>query len=407
MLSRTAALTSIPYVEQSRVLKYVGYLNNLYAMNVRKRDRLFAKLGQSHLLSAQSPQPQPQGSTAPTGNSPSTSTLAKTHRNQALELAIQRKLDKLPESEKNAFQTASKNIDERDLLARIREHDVQHAHESSFRPQAERLSKLLRVLDRFMGGVAIGIQANPELSAIIVGGIRIVIDLAIDYVEFFSKLTDMLCQFEDYLAPLAGFAEAGEHSSIIVEALAGAYADILDFCNKVRNVFVSSDGKRKTWTSWRVFLRQQWEPFEIGFGPIRVNMQHHIVVLGLAGHVQQLSNDQKKEREDLLNWVSPHDHEEAHDNIYTKKHPGTGDWLLHTKEFQAWIDNSTSALLWCHGKRELNYKARSVIVQSNKQQLALVSRFLREWTHLNFRKTICLISVQVQRVGTPYGPKRS
>jgi hypothetical protein len=78
--------------------------------------------------------------------------------------------------------------------------------------------------------------------------------------------------------------------------------------------------------------------------------------------VQQLSNDQKKGREDFLNWISPHDHEDAHDTIYGKKHPGTCDWLLHTKEFRDWIGSSTSALLWCHGKRESTCKACLVII---------------------------------------------
>jgi hypothetical protein len=208
-----------------------------------------------------------------------------------------------------------------------------------------------------MGGVAIGIQANPGLSAIVVGGVRIVIDLAIDFVEFHCKLADMLSKLEDYLEPLAKLAEACEDSSWVQKALADTYADILDFCRKARAVFVGTDGKRRTWTSWRLFLRQQWEPFESGFGSIKTNLQHHVDVLQLAGQAQQISHDQKKVREDFLNWISPHDYEEAHDNIYAKKHPGTGEWLLQTKEFKSWVDSSTSALLWCHGKREWSCEA--------------------------------------------------
>jgi hypothetical protein len=178
-------------------------------------------------------------------SSPSTFASAITHRDQALQLAVQKHLDKLPDSEKDAFKAAWKDVDERQLLARVQIWGVQHARESSFRPQAERLSKLLRVLDRFMGGLAIGTQANPDLSAIVVGGIRIVIDLAIDYVQLFSKLTEITCQLQDYLALLADFAEAGNNSEIIVEALAGAYADILDFCYKACKVFVDNYGNRK------------------------------------------------------------------------------------------------------------------------------------------------------------------
>jgi hypothetical protein len=377
-----------------------------------KRDR-FLKLFRSQSPCPPSPQPTapaaqaPAPTPSPAGSSLAISTSATADRNPALELAIQNHIDKLPESEKEIFRQASETINEHDLLAKIRKCDAQHAQDSSLRPQAERLSKLLGILDRFMGGVAIGIQANPEISSIVVGGIRVVIDLAIDFVKFFSKLTEMLCQLEDYLDPLAAFARTCQDSELIVKALAGAYADILDFCQKARNVFVGSDGKKRTWTSWRVFFRQQWEPFEFGFGTIRTNMQHHIDVLRLAGQVQQLSNDQKKGREDFLNWISPHDHEEAHDTIHKKKHPGTGDWLLDTRKFRDWIDSPTSALLWCHGKRESTYKACSVIIQSNRQQLALASQFLRESTHSDLKKMIRLINIQVQRGGTSYGPKHS
>jgi hypothetical protein len=329
--------------------------------NMRKRDQ-FLKIFRS-----QSPgpcSPQLSGSTVlpaahssvpspvPAQSSLAVSTSATAHRNLALELAIQRHIDKLPEPDRDAFRAASKNINEYDLLAQSQEWDAQHALDSSFRPQAERLSKLLRLLDRFMGGIAIGIQANPDLSAIIIGGIRIVIDLAIHFVEFFPKLADMLCQFEDYLEPLAKLAENCQDSSLIQKSLTNTYADILEFCQKARTVFVDSYGARRKWTSWRLFLRQQWEPFETEFGTTKTRMQHHVDVLRLAGQAQQLSNDQRKEREEFLRWLSPIDFEEAHDSIYSKKHPGTGEWLIRTDKFQDWVNSSVSALPWCYGKRE-------------------------------------------------------
>lgn len=192
-----------------------------------------------------------------------------------------------------------------------------------------------------MGGVAIGIQANPELSAVVVGGIRIVIDLAIIFAEFYSKLTDMPCQIEDYLPSLADHAKECQDPSRMQEAIADTYAYILGFCQKARAVFIGSDGKRRRWTSWRLFLRQQWEPFEDGFGSIGTNMQHHLDVLRFAGHVQLIRDSheaklrsKRRDREDLLNWLSALDFEEVHDTIYSKKHPNTGEWLLQTTEFQ-------------------------------------------------------------------------
>ena len=81
----------------------------------------------------------------------------------------------IPDAEKAAFKQASKTIDERALLSDVQAYDAAHKDNSCFRPHAERLTKFLGLLNRFMGGVAIGVQANPEVSALVVGAVRIVI----------------------------------------------------------------------------------------------------------------------------------------------------------------------------------------------------------------------------------------
>jgi hypothetical protein len=52
------------------------------------------------------------------------------------------------------------------------------------------------LLDKVLGGVAVAVQANPDLSSTVVGGVRVVVDLAISFVEFFEKLTEMISQLE-------------------------------------------------------------------------------------------------------------------------------------------------------------------------------------------------------------------
>jgi len=58
------------------------------------------------------------------------------------------------------------------------------------------------------------------------------------------------------------------------------------------------------------------------------------------------------EREDFLRWLSPHPFEQVHERTYAKKHPETGDWLLHRPEFERWVISQDSAVLWCYGKRQ-------------------------------------------------------
>lgn len=171
-----------------------------------------------------------------------------------LEKALAKTLETLPQAEKAAFAQASKTVDERTLLSRARAYDAAHKDDSSFRPHAERLSKFLGLLDRFMGGVAIGIQASPEISSLVVGLVRIVIDLALKFTMYFSKLTDIICTFEDYLGPLAKYAKAAD-INLIASTVINAYTNVLTFGWKARRVFVDTNSNQRKWTSLRAFMR--------------------------------------------------------------------------------------------------------------------------------------------------------
>jgi hypothetical protein len=145
-----------------------------------------------------------------------------------------------------------------------------------------------------MGGVAIGLQANPEVSALVVGAVRIVIDLALHFTTFFSRLTDMLCKFEDYLGPLAVYARAAD-SDLLEKAVIDAYVNLLDFGYKARRVFVGKNGELRRWTSLRTFMLQHWETFEHEFASINEDMQHHLNII--LHSVQALHFDEFKRNE--------------------------------------------------------------------------------------------------------------
>lgn len=220
------------------------------------------------------PSTQPTPPPPSSGRAPGLTTL----RNPVLEKALAEYVQRIPDTEKAAFEHASKTIDEQTLLSKVRAYDVAHKDNSSFRPHADRLSKFLGLLNDFMGGVAIGIQASPEISAIVVGSVRIVIDLALKFTMFFSRLTDMICTFEAYLAPLAEYAKKAD-IGLVEEPLRKTYMSIVDFGWKARRVFVDVNGKQRAWTSFRAFLHQHWEPFESEFASIAEDLQHHLHVL--------------------------------------------------------------------------------------------------------------------------------
>ena len=137
-------------------------------------------------------------------------------------------LEKLPQAEKAAFAQASKTIDERTLLSRVNAYDAAHRDNLSFRPYAERLLKFLGLLNRFMGGVAISIQASPEISSLVVGLVRVVINLTLKFIIYFSKLTNIICTFKDYLGPLAEYVKLVD-INLIETTVVNTYINVLSF----------------------------------------------------------------------------------------------------------------------------------------------------------------------------------
>ena len=307
------------------------------------------------------------------------SLVVTTPRRMILEKALAKTLEEIPDVEKAAFTQASMTIDETRLLSSVQDYDAKHKNQSAFRPHAERLSKFLNLLNRFMGGVAIGIQASPEISALVVGSVRIVIDLALQYTTFFSKLTDMICTFENYLGPLAEYAKATDIEVIEISVIQ-AYACVLKFGWKARRVFIDAKGNQLKWKSLRAFMHQQWEPFEIEFATIEEDLKHQFDMLLHATQALHFDHTRKadearrreeesmticsnilwsrfidtylgKERSAFLAWVSSIDFEQTHVTTFAKKHGNTCDWLIREPKYQQWLSGSTSALLWCSGKR--------------------------------------------------------
>ncbi|EUC36296.1 hypothetical protein COCCADRAFT_73150, partial [Bipolaris zeicola 26-R-13] len=209
-----------------------------------------------------------------------------------------------------------------------------------------------------MRGVAIGIQADPAISSPVVGVLQVIIDIGLEFSKFFTRLTDMICEFEDYLGPLSEHSQAAD-IELIESAVVSVYTNMLDFGWKARSVFVDSNGKRRRFTSFRAFKRQHWDTFETEFMSMKQQMQHHLHVLQhtvQATHFNHARITAKSrsgpwtERTAFLSWVSDVDFEEVHQSTYAKKQRGTGDWLTREPRFQEWMQSSHSSLLWCNGK---------------------------------------------------------
>jgi hypothetical protein len=102
----------------------------------------------------------------------------------------------------------------------VKDFDEEHNKKSFFRKRFEPMGRSPKILDQFMQGVAIGIQSQPDISSIVVGAVRIVIDLAVKFVTFWNKLSDMLCEFSKWLSILQKLSVTcrDKRNSILQEA---------------------------------------------------------------------------------------------------------------------------------------------------------------------------------------------
>ncbi|ERF68561.1 hypothetical protein EPUS_04659 [Endocarpon pusillum Z07020] len=291
-------------------------------------------------------------------------TLVAASRNQALQQAIEEHISTIPDREKDAFRSAAQKMTDDSILEQVHSDDQDHRSRSSFRRLSESISRTLNLLSRFTDAIVIGVQANPDISSIIVGAARGLISVAIGFVSFFDKLSEMISRMNDYLEPLTAYAKSAGDSKLVQNCLVKVYIDFLTLFRSARHIFVDDHGNTRKWLSWREFWRVQWVPFEEEFGKIEAEMRHHKDVLGDAARALTLEksfeasqNEQArrqrelvKEREDFLRWLSNYPFEDVQKTTYEKKHPGTGDWLLRQSEFEQWFTKQDSAILWCYGK---------------------------------------------------------
>ncbi|OJD19086.1 hypothetical protein AJ78_00959 [Emergomyces pasteurianus Ep9510] len=269
--------------------------------------------------------------------------------NPALKLAIENHIKGLSPSEQEAFR---KGASKDDLLARAADLDAQHKESSSFRHHTEKITRVLKFFDQFMAGVTIAIQANPDISSIVVGGVRLVLDIAMRFSEYFDRLTDMISRLTDYLQALE--IRGRSEDVRIINATAATYGELLKFCQKANSVFLSDAGGRKS--TINIFFNQLWQPFQAVFGEIDSNIQHHLKVVEITANAIQLdwlqNREKSEDKSNFLAWLSGAgvDFDKRHHDIFSKKHPGTADWFLNGKQFKSWVDSPKSSLLWCYGK---------------------------------------------------------
>ena len=109
-------------------------------------------------------------------------------RNAAFADALQQHVLKLSPVESAAFRASHQSLTPESILVKVKAYDQAHNRGSASRKCAEKVDKSLRILNQFLASIAIAIQSNPDLSSLIVGGLRCIVDVIISLLRKASRV---------------------------------------------------------------------------------------------------------------------------------------------------------------------------------------------------------------------------
>lgn len=284
--------------------------------------------------------------------------------NPAFALALKKHIDGLSPEERRVFNNSNITITSDSLIERIKDYDETHKGSSNARRWASRIQGFLTAVDGYLKPLSIMIAHSPEISSLVVGGAKLIIQLGLRFINFFNKLAEMMEHLTGHLGYLSRYADYFNGSKLIQEALSAAYGDLLKFFTGARGVFVDDKGNPRRWVSFRVFLQITWEPFEDNFNCLLSEFRNHVEIVVRTASIEEyeylrsekrLEEEEKEDdiRHKVLSWLSELDFDHDHNRIFLKRYQDTGDWLVGSPKFKQWDDCKESSLLWCHGSRKI------------------------------------------------------
>lgn len=126
----------------------------------------------------------------PTSALGSTSLLLRGEENPNFKLAIERRLAQLNLEEEAHFRKAYCSISLESAIREVVILNNKHKSGSNGRKLDTKVEAALTSAESFMGGISIAIQAYPDVSSLVVGGLQLIIDVGdLSFTQKMSPLT--------------------------------------------------------------------------------------------------------------------------------------------------------------------------------------------------------------------------
>ncbi|KAK4176463.1 ankyrin repeat-containing domain protein [Triangularia setosa] len=252
-----------------------------------------------------------------------------------------------------------------------------HKQQSKSRRVGEALVPFIDGLETYANGLSI-LANGSDILCPLWGSLRIVLDLAREFGEYFEKLVLMLENIGTTLSRLERYPMLYPDNDNIKAPMVDIYIAIFELCGKARHVFrVGKDKcqgiKRLTQAvGLATALRVLWKPFSVDFDGIKARISKNVEAVEseaelaereVASKERTLSGDRwaKAERSQMLTanyidaesaakvheWLAPVNVATNHKAATSLRHGESGTWFLQGDEFQRWLKEDNS-FLWLH-----------------------------------------------------------
>ncbi|KAK4194345.1 ankyrin repeat-containing domain protein [Triangularia verruculosa] len=263
------------------------------------------------------------------------------------------------------------------LVSELRSIGTTHKQQSKSRRVGEALLPFIDGLETYGNGLSI-LANGSDILCPLWGSLRIVLDLAREFGEYFEKLALMLENIGTILSRLERYPTLYPDNENIKAPMVDIYIAIFDLCAKAKHVF--RVGKEKCKGIKRLTqavglataLRVLWKPFSVDFDGIKTRIAKNVEAVEseaglaekeLASKERTLASERwaKAERSQTLianyidaestakvhEWLAPVNVATNHKAATSLRHGNSGTWFLQGEEFQRWLKDDNS-FLWLH-----------------------------------------------------------
>lgn len=295
--------------------------------------------------------------------------------------------DVLTEEQKQKFLASNDKPDIASVISFVAEVDANNSS-TARRCVAPRLYSFLESTQQFTAIVDTFVSSNPQIAALVWGGVKFAILSASNISSYFEKVTSMIMEIGKTCPRYQQFGQLYPGCTGLQRELCEYYATIVRLCIKI------VESCRRAPVSQ--ILSSVFNPFESEFQPLLIQLEQTIksvrLEISLAANqaleemrklVEHESHNStsfrrlalkfheksEKENADANEWrllrlkrenaklrsavkdnLSAFDFAKPWKQALRKRVPSTAEWLQQEPVFSHWRDSPQSSILWCPGK---------------------------------------------------------